>query len=127
MTSARLAEARAACDEHRAAESARPKTLFDAAAERDQAVASVVEHNRGDLLNALDAAVERVAASFDEFTADDLRDELMRSGFPTTADLRVVGGVLRRAAQRGLIRAVGFAPSRYRHASPVRVWQSRVR
>jgi hypothetical protein len=100
-----------------------PPSLFDAENKRDVALNSVHASYRGEVLQTIDRALERVIATKHTFTVDDLRDELHHAAhLPGMTDLRVLGAVLRRAARKRKIRAVDWAPSKYRHASPVRVW-----
>jgi hypothetical protein len=120
----RLAEARLALDNHRASLSTvvESPSLFDAQAAADEAIARIEDSHRGALLAELDAAIENLAHQVPQFTADDCREHIGQ--LAAAVDLRVLGGVLRRAANRGLIRADGYAPSRYRHGSPLVVWRS---
>jgi hypothetical protein len=91
--------------------------------ERDIAIKKSLDTHRAQLLVDLDDAVEDVARTVPEFTADDVREHL--GALADSVDLRVLGGVLKRVANRGLIRADGYRPSRYRRGSPVALWRSR--
>jgi hypothetical protein len=120
----RLAEAKAAIAHHRSSTMVEtPKSLFDAIEERDTAIASTADTWRGQVLDELDQALAEVARKLETFSVDDLRDALPES-LTAGVDLKVLGAVLRRAAQRGAITAVGYTASRRRHAAPVRVWKS---
>lgn len=121
----RLREAKGALEAHRTTSSRRKEVpnLFDAETARDASVSSVGDTYRGELLAELDQTLERVAGRMTVFTIDDVRDEMTATHVAAGVDLRVLGAVVRRAAKRGRIRPVGYRPSRYRHASPLRLWQ----
>jgi hypothetical protein len=124
VTSDRLNAAKDELARWRVSQSPSSPSPFDAERERDEAIRRTQENHRGELLGELDQAVESLARSAPQFTADDLREHL--GSLADSVDLRVVGGVLRRAANRGIIAAHGYAPSRYRHGSPLVVWRSRI-
>jgi hypothetical protein len=124
----RLAEAKAAIAQHRAQsvhDGADFPSLFDAEQERDTAIAAIADTYRGQLLDELDEHLERLAHQRQTLTVDDLRD-VLPTHLTNGLDLKVLGSTLTRAARRKVIRAAGYAPSRRRHAAPVRVWESQV-
>jgi hypothetical protein len=118
----RLTEAQAALAWHRSSSTRGTRTLFDAIEERDAAIASIADTYRGELLDELDDVLERLCGARSTFTVDDLRDALPEM-LTVGVDLKVLGAVLRRAAQRGAIKAIGYTASRRRHSAPIRVWQ----
>jgi len=70
---------------------------------------------------AAEAALERLAASGQTFTAEDVREEV---GVLTGRE-NALGGVIRRAAQAGRIVTVGYRPAARpgAHARVLRVWR----
>jgi hypothetical protein len=117
--------AKAVLEEHRRSQVGLSPNLFDpceevinAANERDRAIASVANSWRGDVTKTISAIIDDLARAKSEFSVDDIRDRLH---LPDTVDLRVIGAVLRAKARAGDLEAVGYTPSRYRHASPVRL------
>lgn len=124
-TSTRVAAARVALEQHRAQVAAAPPTLDDALRQRDDRIHSSAESWRGDWAAETLELVASVADRLPTFTADDVRDA-MPDRLAVGADLRALGSVLRNAVARGLIEPTAtYAPSRHRHASPLRVWRSR--
>jgi hypothetical protein len=71
-------------------------------------------------------ALLHLAQTQDTFTADDVLALVDAQGY-TTKDNRALGGVMRNAAIKGIIRETDrFIPSsnKRKHGSPTRVWES---
>lgn len=57
-----------------------------------------------------------------EFTAEEARAAMHANGLPYPPDGRAWGGVFKRAASRGLIVKIGYAPRRCGNMTPTIVW-----
>ena len=61
---------------------------------------------------------------FDYFTANDFRDEILKSPIQTH-DLRAMGGVMKTGVKNGWIEKTGRSiPSRVGHKVPLQIWKS---
>ena len=89
-------------------------------AARDDGVGSVNGNTSQEWRDCCDQAIDELAATGREFVASDI----MLLGVPDPANPNSLGGAFHRASRAGVIRCVGFAPSRRPsvHASIVRVW-----
>lgn len=58
------------------------------------------------------------------FLAEDVREWCEINGLSAPTDGRAWGSVMRRAAKAGLIRPVGYAPSRSSNLSPKVLWRA---
>lgn len=107
-------------------------TLFDlteAKAERDKAVAKVHGGADPEWLVVAARAVDVVAGTHDEFTADDVWQKLDGWGVERPREQRALAPVLLAAKRAGQISPTSeFRSSarRSRHAAPLRVWESHV-
>ena len=93
-------------------------TLADALAA--EGMASATAASSPDAITQLDTLIARYAATGEEFSANSLRAQLPEGIRPNA-----IGGRFRRAADRGLIRPVGYVASTdpRTHGHAVRVWQ----
>lgn len=109
---------------------AAPKTLADAARERDEAMARAAEAADADWVADAYHALETLAGRHWEdsgdglgFTTDDVWDLLAERGVPAPREPRALGTIVREAVREGLIRRTGaYRPSRRRHCSPIPVY-----
>ena len=107
---------------------AAPKSNAVAIAERDEALARVAEHTDPSWEAEAVQAIYTLAArrfpddNLVEFTTDDVWDLLAERGIPAPHEPRALGTIVREATRQGVIRVVGWAPSRRRHQSPIRVF-----
>lgn len=103
-------------------EAARPTTR-QARAARDAALDQVDEHADQLWKDAAATAVRKLATLKAEFTADDVREAIPPEF--TTHDTRALGPIFLAAARAGtIVRTERTVPSRYRHATQMRVWRS---
>jgi hypothetical protein len=103
-------------------EAARPTTR-QARAARDAALDQVDEHADQLYKDAAALAIATLARERAEFTADDVRETIPEG--VTTHDTRALGPIFLAAARAGIIvRTERTVPSRYRHATQMRVWRS---
>ena len=100
--------------------------LFDAMAERDNAIAKVEGNTDSNWLRAAEAAVAMLAKSrVNGFTTDDVWQRLELMGMTGQVhDNRALGPVMRRAATSKIIVDTGrYAQSLRRHCAPIKVWR----
>jgi len=122
----RLAEALAVFENHRRTTERTEVSLFDepslASKDPNPAIASVAETWRGEVTVRLERIVDELARARPTFTTDDIADAVPAD--LNGVDLRVLGVIVRAAAKRRIIRAGPYVPSRRRHNSPIRQWES---
>lgn len=96
------------------------RTADDGAAARDLGADLAANSVHTGWRVAAEAAIDRLAATGRQFTADDVRD---RVGGPP-GHHNALGGVFIAAARRGQIRPVGYRASdrRQAHRRPIRTW-----
>ena len=100
--------------------------LFTGPELRDAALARVAAHADPDFMAAALAAVERVAATRDEFTTDHVWVEI---GTAQTHERRAMGAVMRQAMRLKIVAPTTlFRPSDQAqcHGRPMRVWRRAV-
>lgn len=97
-----------------------------AVAETDEAVERVERHADAAWMDDAHAAVHNLAKDAAEtgqpFTADDVWGYLHDHGIQAPREPRALGAVMRAAVRAGKIAAVGYAPSRRRHMTPIRAY-----
>lgn len=100
----------------------------------------MIELTLDDAMALRDEALERVEKAADEFwkrqaalivadyadlgmqfTTDDVMNTLGRQGV-TTPEPRALGPIMRHALKAGLVRRVGYTPSKRRHCSPIPIY-----
>lgn len=129
--STRLAEAAEALEESRrtqAEATSQAPSLFDPPPplEQEAAIESVTSHAPNDYIEDVVRAVQMVAQLQPELTVDDLHSHITTPVY----DKRAMGGAIREAAKRGLIRrrpgAYKTSERRETHSRPLAVWESRI-
>jgi hypothetical protein len=87
---------------------------------RDQGIELVDLNSDKSWKQVVDAAIDLFAGTGDTFTADDIRE----LGLPEPHAPQAWGARFRYASRRGIVRHVGYAPSRRptAHVRPVAVW-----
>lgn len=97
-------------------------TLAEAVVEREEAIATADDAADEAWKARCAGVIRELALLLPSFTSDEVWDRVEKPREP-----RCLIGVLRRVAGEGVIEATGdFAPSRYRHAAPLKVWRSLV-
>lgn len=95
---------------------------------RDAGIAAAKSHAEADAPGWTQAALDALevyAAVVPEFLAEDFEHwAIGKAGIPKPADGRAWGSVMRVAANRGLIRRVGYAPARSSNMSPKCLWSA---
>jgi hypothetical protein len=94
-------------------------TMDDAIAARDEGMARADRNASGAWKDAAYSLVARLNRGT-RFTADSVWD----LGLPKPRNPRALGPVIMRLRREGVIQWTGlFTPSRYRHATPMRIWE----
>ncbi len=97
--------------------------LFDAMAERDEALTRVDENANAQWKQTCTNVVLLLARTRLTFTADDVWFYLEKHHDVSTHEPRALGAVLNQLSKAGRIHPTGgYAPSVRRHAAPIRVW-----
>lgn len=101
-------------------------SLAEAVARRDDGIRRASEHAEDECegwgLEALRFLTRYAGAADVPFLAEDV--VLAAVGVvPSPPDARAWGGVFKRAAARGIVRRVGYAPARSSNLSPKCLWQ----
>lgn len=99
-----------------------PKTLQDAHRERDAAMAQVDANADSAWKEAAWTTILALMDAMEAFTADDVWDALAAARVTPPREPRALGPILRNMIQVGLIEAHGYAQSRRRHGSPIRIY-----
>ena len=99
-----------------------------AAARRDAGIAQAEDHANAvepnwseDALHLLEQFCRQATAPF---IIEEVRAFAEDRGFASTTDERAWGGVIRRAAAKGLIRKIGYAPAKSSNLSPKCLWEA---
>lgn len=106
-----------------------PRETFAADAAARSGMARALEHAEdvcpawGDVAFAW---LERYARRHERFQSEDVSDASIEYGLVQPPTLKAWGSIYVRAAKAGIIRKVGYVPSRYRHSSPTPEWASLV-
>lgn len=98
-------------------------TIFDAIARRDTGIRRAGDHADAEherWVQTAAAAIVAYAASHGPFLIEDVREA--RRDISDPPDARAWGAAARRAAATGLVRRVGYAPSRSSNLSPKVLW-----
>lgn len=98
-----------------------PKTIRQAHAERDEAMARAEQGTDPAWAEQAERAVRDLAA-VTAFTPDDVWDRLHHLGVQPPREPRALGPILKRLAKDKVIRPGGFTESRRRHGAPVRIY-----
>lgn len=98
------------------------KTLADAHRERDAAMAQVDANADTRWKDSAWTTILALMNTGDSFTADDVWDALAADKVTPPREPRALGPILRGMIRSGLIEANGFAQSRRRHGSPIRIY-----
>jgi hypothetical protein len=99
--------------------------LFTAFAQRDEALERVDRHADDTWKATVEAVVIHLARMRPTFTADDVWAYLAAHHDVSTHEPRALGAVLQKLTKSGKIKPTGgFAPSKRRHAAPIRLWSA---
>lgn len=99
------------------------KPLPVAVQEREHAIEKV-EYNASEIWKTrIMETIVAICKRQKQFTADDIWDKFLQEDGEQT-DPRALGAMIRKASKLGYCKAVGYAPSRRRHMSPVALWES---
>jgi len=99
--------------------------FFKAAAKRDDGIARSGEHAGEDWRSMAIESVRVFVGVMDgrPFLAEDAREHAERNGLSVPPDGRAWGIVFQTAKRRGIIKAIGYAPSRSSNLSPKVQWK----
>jgi hypothetical protein len=99
-------------------------TLFDAMAQAVDAMGRIERNTAPQFEIDAEYAVLTVGRMRQTFTTDEVWEWLESHKMTEAHDNRAIGPIMNRLAKANRIRFTGqYAPSRRRHASPIRVWQ----
>lgn len=97
--------------------------LFTAFAQRDEAMGRADRHADAEWKATAEAVIIHLARMRPTFTADDVWHHLTTHCNVETHEPRALGAILKKLTADGTIKPTGgFAPSKRRHAAPIRLW-----
>ncbi len=101
------------------------KTVKSAEHDRDTGMERAIDHAEREILDwgqGAHAVLMTVAANMPAFLAEDVVAASKSHGLAPPPDGRAWGAVVRRAALKGLIHKIGYAPARSSNLSPKCLW-----